>query len=133
MGETKYPLMSSTMSVSLDAKAQTFPLTPVGRMVAPALTRPSIEFSVELSGRGAPHGNMVRNPSEPCGTTVTFNEKAWAFEGILQALPGTEKPRVNPPLTKGPPKEPLGLRVSAIRQGVTGTKSRPEATLIFTT
>lgn len=65
VGETKYPLMSRTMSVSLEAKAQTPPLMPVGKMAAPAFTRPSTELRVELNGRGAPHGNIVKNPSEP--------------------------------------------------------------------
>src|SRR5437879_12078387 len=86
VGETKYPLMSSSISVSLEAKAQTPPLIPVGTMAAPALMRPSIELSVELNGSGWPQGNIVKNPSEPWGTTVTLTEKAWASGGMLQAL-----------------------------------------------
>jgi len=35
---------------------------------------------------------------------------------------GTINPRVVPPGRNGPPKAPLALRVSATRQGVTGTK-----------
>src|SRR5437660_11053537 len=42
--------------------------------------------------------------------------------GMLQALLETTNPRVVPPGRNGPPKAPLALRVSAMRQGVTGTK-----------
>src|SRR5258708_4483288 len=41
---------------------------------------------------------------------------------MLQALLETINPRVVPPGRNGPPKAPLALRVSATRQGVTGTK-----------
>jgi len=61
----KYPLMSSTSSVSLVTKAQTSPFVPAGTMVASALMRPSGEFNVEARGNVPPHGNIVRNPSEP--------------------------------------------------------------------
>src|SRR5437764_6843783 len=42
--------------------------------------------------------------------------------GMLQALLETTNPRVVLPGRNGPPKAPLALRVSAMRQGVTGTK-----------
>ena len=40
-------------------------------IAALALMRPSGEFMVEASG-GSPVGQMVRYPSVPMGTTVTF-------------------------------------------------------------
>lgn len=46
--------------------------------------------------------------------------------GIPQALLGMAKARAAAlPCRKGAPKGPDGLRVSAMRQGVTGTKLRP--------
>src|SRR3974390_3447878 len=39
---------------------------------------------------------------------------------MLHALCGILKVRVDPPASCGPPKAPVALRVSAIRQGVTG-------------
>src|SRR5205807_9280209 len=75
-GRTKYPVMSRTTSVSLEAKIQTDPLTPARTMAAPALIRPSFELRLELNGRGSPQGNSVKNPSGPCGTTVALTAKA---------------------------------------------------------
>jgi hypothetical protein len=63
----------------------------------------------------------------PGGTTVIFNEYAWAVEGTLQPLAGIGKLRVAPAAMDGGPKAPLSplpptTRVSAIRQGVSGKK-----------
>src|ERR1019366_2220532 len=100
----------------------TAPPLPTGMIAAFALTRPSREFSVETGGRDCPLGQMVKYPSiSPCGTTVTFNEYACAVDGIPHALAGMTKSRLLPPSIAGPPKGPAGLRVSATRQGVTGT------------
>src|ERR1039458_7097840 len=43
---------------------------------------------------------------------------------MLQALLEMMKSRLVPPAIAGPPKGPAALRVSAIRQGVMGTKRR---------
>src|SRR5437016_4187321 len=114
--------MSRTNSVSSVGKAQTLPLVPAGTMAAPALTRPSIELRVEASGSDCPHGNIVRNPSVACGTTVAFREYACAVEGIPQALFGIVNPREAPPLRNGPPNGPFAFLVSATLHGGTGTK-----------
>lgn len=116
--------MSRMKSVSSVAKAQAPPFAPAGTMAAAALTRPS-EFSVEVGGRLCPQGKSVRNPSLTLGTTVTFTEYAFAVEGMPQALEGMLKPRVVPAVRNGPPNGPFGLRVSATRHGVTGTKLKP--------
>ena len=44
---------------------------------------------------------------------------------MLQAELGMVKDRLVPPVMNGAPKGPAGLRVSATRQGVTGTKRKP--------
>jgi hypothetical protein len=49
-------------------------------------------------------------------------EYAAAPDGMPHALLGMTKSRDVPPVMAGPPKGPLAFRVSAIRQGVTGTK-----------
>jgi hypothetical protein len=124
---TKYPLMSRTSSVSCEAKKHAAPLVPAGRIAATALTRPSMEFRLDASGCGCPQGNAVRNPSGPCGTTVIFSAYACAVVGIPQALLGMANALPAAwPCRKGPPNGPAGLRVSAMRQGVTGTKLKPE-------
>jgi hypothetical protein len=46
--------------------------------------------------------------------------------GTPHALPGMLKSRLELPAMAGPPKAPVELRVSATRQGVMGTKRRPE-------
>src|SRR3981081_4543917 len=97
------------------------PLVPAETIAAFALIRPSSEFKVETKGCGVPLGHMVRYPSDPCGTTVTFSEKACAVAGIPQALVEMVNSRVAPPPSAGPPNGPVGLRVSAMRHGGTGT------------
>jgi hypothetical protein len=124
---TKYPLMSRTSSVSWEAKKHAAPFVPAGRIAATALTRPSMELRLDASGCGCPQGNAVRNPSGPCGTTVMFSAYACAVFGIPQALLGMANALPAAwPCRKGPPNGPAGLRVSAMRQGVTGTKLKPE-------
>lgn len=59
-----------------------------------------------------------------------MSEYATAVDGTLQPLAGMAKPRVVFPLKIGPPNGPFALRVSAIRQGVTGTKLRAEMGLL---
>ena len=61
-------------------------------MAAFALMRPSSEFMVETTGWISPVGQMVRYPSVPVGTAVTFREKAAALAGISQPpAPGRVK------------------------------------------
>src|ERR1700676_2327080 len=97
-------------------------------MAALALMRPSKEFRVETNGCGWPVGHAVKNESGPCGTTVTFNEYAIAVDGIPQPLPGIAKARTSAASMLGPPKGPFGRRVSAMRQGLTGTNRAPDTT-----
>jgi hypothetical protein len=81
---------------------------------------------LDASGCACPQGKAVKNPSGPCGTTVIFSEYACAEFGIPQALLGIANALAAAlPCRKGPPKGPVGLRVSAMRQGVTGTKLKP--------
>ena len=47
--------------------------------------------------------------------------------GMPHALCGIGKDRLVPPAITGPPNVPSALRVSATRQGVTGTKTVPAA------
>lgn len=61
---------------------------------------------------------------------MRFSAYAWARDGILQALSKIEKLRLVPPEIAGPPKGPAGLRVSAMRQGVTGLNRRPETEVV---
>ena len=65
---------------------------------------------------------MLRKPSRPGGTAVTFREYACAELGMLQRLCGIANVRVAPPAMVGPPKGPAALRVSATRHGVTAMK-----------
>jgi len=51
--------------------------------------------------------------------------------GIPQALLGTIKSRVVPPVIAGPPNGPVAFRVSAMRQGVTGTKCVAVETMVW--
>src|SRR5579864_5823122 len=111
--------MTSVASVT---NALIAPLSPAGTMAAFDLILPSMELSVATSGCGWPVGHSVRNPSEPEGTTATFSEYAIALDGIPQALAGMAKSREVCRGRPGPPKAPVTLRVSAMRQGVIGTK-----------
>src|SRR5271165_234022 len=95
-------------------------------MAALAFTRPSTEFRVETTGWFSPVGQMVRYPSGPGGTAVTFSEKAAAVErsSVGQALPclaacGRLKVSKVPPGIGPPP--PYCVRVSTNRQGGTAT------------
>src|ERR1700674_2564723 len=118
--------MSRITSVVSVAKTLTAPFEPAGTMAALDLTLPSIELSVATSGWDCPEGHRVRYPSVPRGTTATFREYPAAVDAMPQALLGITKSRDAPPAMAGPPKGPLEFLVSAIRQGVTGTKSVAE-------
>jgi hypothetical protein len=62
---------------------------PAGTMAAFARTCPLGSFNVELvAGRLIGDGPAERNPREPDGTTVMFNEYARATVGIGQAWLG---------------------------------------------
>src|SRR5450432_3829992 len=113
--------MSRRAFVASVAKILTAPPVPAGTIAALDLRRPSNELSRDTSGRGCPLGQMAKYPRRPDGTTVTFNEYARAVTGTPQLLEGMTKSRLLPPAIAGPPKGPAALRVSATRQGVTGT------------
>src|SRR5579863_2006222 len=112
--------MSTIRSVVLLAKKLTAPFVPAGTIAALASTVPSSEFRVDTTGCVCPVGQVVRYPSNPCGTTVIFNEYAAAPAGTPHELEGTGKERLVPPARDGPPNVPVGFRVSNIRQGVSG-------------
>jgi hypothetical protein len=61
-------------------------------------------------------------PSVVVGTTAMLREYAPAVEGMAQELSGITKLRSVWAATDGPPNEPSALRVSTMRQGVTGVK-----------
>src|ERR1019366_10472374 len=119
-GGAKYPLISITRSVAWVAKTEIAPLTPAGTIAAFAVTIPGGAFSVETSGWDDPAGHVVRKPRTPGGTTVMLKEYAWAVAGIPQGLAGTGMSRATAGASDGPPNGPAALRVSAMRQGVTG-------------
>src|SRR5215813_8679837 len=112
---------------SLDTYTLTAPLVPATTIAAFALILPSREFSVETVGCGWPAGQIVKYPSVPVvGTTVTLSEYARAVAGIAQLLAGMGKSRVELASITGPPNGPGASRVSATRQGVTGTNRNPD-------
>src|SRR5579872_946089 len=97
--------MSMTMSVGSLAKISMEPLVPAGTTAAFPTMKPCTAFSVAASGRVAPVGYAVINPSDPGGTTVMLNEYAWATEGIEQlVLDGMGNVRLVPPASGGAPK-----------------------------
>ena len=116
--------MSKMACVSSDEYKVTAPLIPAGTIAAFAFTLPS-EFSVDTEGCVSPAGQIERYPRRPGGTTVMFREYAAALAGMPQELAGTGKSRDTPHLRIGPPKTLPPNRVSAIRQGATGTKASP--------
>ena len=98
-------------------------MVPVGTMAALATILPLGELIVEGDGVAVPVGHEVKYPSGPVGSTVMFNEYAWAVPGTPQELCGIGKTRVDPCARDGGPKDPLKpkpVRVSAIRQGIRG-------------
>src|ERR1700690_1148240 len=99
-------------------------------MAACATTRPWNEFKVETIGCGWPVGHSVRYESAPGGTTVTFSEYAWAVAGMTQPLSGIANERVEAAVMAGPPNAPGELRVSATRQGVTGTNRNAPSEMV---
>src|SRR5207248_3258883 len=64
-------------------------------------------------------------PNGPRGIAVKFSEYAAALDGTPHGLATTLKSRPMLPANAGPPNAPVGLRVSAMRHGPTGTKRRP--------
>ena len=91
-------------------------------MAAFATTVPVKEFNVDTFGIGWPAGQVLKNDSPPCGTTVKFNEYAAAVAGIPHE-PGSVKDRWVAAAIVGGPKAPVNpdpVLVSATRQGFTG-------------
>ena len=102
------------------AKTETDWLVPAATMAALAATSPVQESRVETLGRGDPVAEVVRKPSGPSGTAVTFMAYAVAMGGIWQEPRGMGKSLVWPANMDGPPNSPVGFRVSATRQGAAG-------------
>src|SRR5947199_7004405 len=116
-------------AVSLLAYTLTHPPVPAGTIAALPTTCPCSAFSVAATGTGWPVGYIVRYPSGPGGTTVTFSEYAWATDGTGHGLDCKANGREPPPVRFGGPK-PAGkaaLRVSTARQGVIATNTRAAA------
>src|SRR5262249_41879363 len=121
------PLISRITCVWLNTYTLRAPPTPAPTIAALALILPSREFSVETVGCGWPAGQIVKYPSVPVvGTTVTLSEYARAVAGIAQLLAGMGTSRVELASITGPPTGPGASRVSATRQGVTGTNRTPD-------
>src|ERR1035438_2686785 len=110
-------MIRSVLSVTYTLMA---PLVPEGTIAALAVTAPVVAFKLEPSGCSCPVGHPVRYPRVGRGTAVKFSESPCALLGMLQELESTGKKRTCPPLRVGPPKGPLGQRVSATRHGVSG-------------
>src|ERR1700722_5843598 len=120
--------MSMMRSVTFDATVAMAPLAPAGTSAALASAVPVGELSVETPGYGSPEGHVDKKPSGPGGRTVRFSEYAWAVAGGSQELDRIGKSRSVYVARLGGPKDPLKsweARVSAIRHGVSGKKSRP--------
>src|ERR1019366_8820750 len=111
--------MSITTSVGSLAYTSMDPSVPAGTIAALATIVPVRSFSVEASGRVCRVGQVVRKPTGAGSTAVKFSEYPCAAAGRLQAL-RTGNVRPCPPTSDGPPNAPVGLRVSAVRQGVMG-------------
>ena len=107
----KYPLISSISCVELDENASIDPFV-VGTIAMSEAITPSSAFNVDTTGCASFSGHSVRYPKPNVGTTVAFSTKASALDGIPQELPVTLTGNV-------PLNEPLELRVSSTRQGVT--------------
>src|SRR5579864_7294056 len=113
--------MSITRSVASVVNTSTAPPAPEGTITAFERTVPVGSFNEATRGRVCPSGQAVRNPKvEPFGTAAKFKEYAWALTGSPHALPWIGKERVLWAAKLGPPKKPVGLRVSATRQGGSG-------------
>src|SRR4051812_31397732 len=95
------------------------PAAPAGTITAIASMAPYGILIVDTNGCAIPVGHVLRNPSGPVGAAVKFNEYARALPGIPQAE-RMGKVRLTRPASAGPPSDPAGRRVSAIRHGVTG-------------
>src|SRR4051794_26558797 len=105
--------MSRITSVVSVTYTLTAPPVPATTIDAFAFVRPSGEFIVEVAGCPWPAGQMVKYPSGPCGTTVTFREKAVEVLGILHPpRSGSTKFRDSPRWSGS-----FVLRVSDRRQG----------------
>src|SRR5690242_8570368 len=96
------------------ANALTPPFTDAGTSAALATTEPSPAFSVETVG-WLPEPHRVRKPRPAGGTTVALSEKPPAVTGIPQLDAGTTNSRAAEAASCGPPKGPVGERVSAMR------------------
>src|ERR1700676_3586144 len=113
--------MSITRSVESVVKTSTAPPVPAGTTTAFERTVPVGSLSDATSGWDCPAGHAVMNPKvEPFGTAAKLNEYARALAGTPHELARIGKDRVLCAPRLGPPKEPAGLRVSAIRHGVNG-------------
>src|SRR5579859_2542113 len=112
--------MSITKSVLSVVKTSTEPLLPAGTTTAFAATVPVGSFSEATTGRICPVGQAVRKPKGPGGTAAKFNAYAFALAGTPHALCRTGNVRVVWAVKLGPPSGAAALRVSAIRQGVSG-------------
>src|SRR5437764_499757 len=97
--------------VTCVAISEIAPPVPAGTIAAFAVIAPSSELRVDTTGCDWPAGQTERKPSVPIGTTVKLSEYAWAFAGILHALPVILKSRGVDPVRFGPPYDPVGPRV----------------------
>src|SRR5712691_4683966 len=113
--------MSIARSVASVVNTFTSPLVPVGTTTAFERAVPVGSFSEATRGCGCPAGHAVRNPKlGPFGTAARFKEYACAFAGSPHELASIGNERVPCAAKLGPPNGAVGLRVSAMRHGVSG-------------
>src|SRR6266496_4722995 len=86
---------------------------------------PAAALIVDTNGAGVPNGQIDKNPFKLGVTRVTFSTAAFAVFGTPHAAGAREigKLRVLPDANAGPPRTPVGPRVSTMRQGVTEKNS----------
>ncbi len=80
------------------------------------LVCPARKLMVLVRGTGRLAGKNRSPPSAAGCTAVTLIDSAWAVAGTLQ-MPTRAKVRCAEARSAGPPKGPVGFRVSTSRQG----------------
>src|SRR5579863_1086004 len=113
--------MSITRSVLSVVNTSTAPPAPAGTTTAFERTVPVGSLSEATKGLDCPAGQAVMNPKVgPLGTAAKFKEYACALAGTPHELAWIGNGRVLCAARLGPPNGPVGLRVSAMRHGVSG-------------
>src|ERR1051326_5056836 len=113
--------MSTIRSVALLTNTLIEPKAPARTIAAFAVTVPVGALRVATVGMDCPLPQAVRYPSGPFGAAAKFREYACAEAGMLHAVAERRgRVRISPPASDGPPSNPVAVRVSTTRQGVSG-------------